>query len=83
MPSCSCASAALHPATCHSHQTLQADQPGFLFQASLPLLCPCFLAWVVLICLDRVVEAFLVVVVMLVTFQSLTLFDCEAGHAIV
>jgi hypothetical protein len=60
MPSCSCALVALHLAMCCSCQTLQADQPGFLFQALLPLLCPCLSAWAVPICLDWVVVAFLV-----------------------
>jgi hypothetical protein len=61
---------------------LQADWPGFLFQVLPPLLCPCLSAWVVPICLDQVVGAFLVVVVMLVTSQSPMLFGCEAGHTI-
>jgi hypothetical protein len=83
------ASAALRLVTCCNCQILQADQPGALFQALPPSLCPCLLAWAVPICLDQAVVAFLVAnsriwwfVVMPVTFQSLMLFNCEAGHAI-
>jgi hypothetical protein len=82
VPSCFLASADPCLVMCCNCWTLQADWPGSLFQASLLLLCPCLLAWAAPICLDRVVVAFLVVVVMPVTFQSLVLFDCEVGHAI-
>jgi hypothetical protein len=60
VPSWFCALVALHLATCCNRRILQADQPGALFQVSPPSLCPCLLAWAVLICLDQVVVAFLV-----------------------